>query len=111
MAYDKSALGNRHNCYKCEAKFYDMNGDPICPSCKADQREGDSVSPGEAFLESLSRHKRKSSKSEEEATAQTEAEDTGLSAETDADDIEDDDDEDELLASLSGEVEEEEEEL
>jgi len=109
MAFDKSALGNRHTCYECEAKFYDMNGDPICPTCKADQREGDSVSPGEAFLESLTKHKRKSSKSDEEA--KPEAKDEAIVEDDDPDDLDDDDDDDELLASLSGEVEEDEEEL
>ncbi|RKH38793.1 FYDLN acid domain-containing protein [Corallococcus sicarius] len=33
-------LGNKHVCYKCATKFYDMKKpDPICPKCGADQRE------------------------------------------------------------------------
>jgi len=104
MAFDKSALGNKHTCYKCEAKFYDMNGDPICPSCAADQREGSSVTPGEAFLESLVKHKRKSSKNEDAEEQPSEANE----GEDESDDL-DDDDEDELLASLGGEEDEEEE--
>ena len=35
-----SALGNRHECFKCEVKFYDL-GKPeaICPSCGANQAD------------------------------------------------------------------------
>ena len=33
-------LGNKHVCFKCSAKFYDMKKpDPLCPKCGADQRE------------------------------------------------------------------------
>ena len=33
-------LGNKHVCFKCGAKFYDLKKpDPICPKCGADQRE------------------------------------------------------------------------
>lgn len=33
-------LGNKHVCFKCSAKFYDLKKpDPICPKCGADQRE------------------------------------------------------------------------
>jgi uncharacterized protein (TIGR02300 family) len=36
----KVKLGQRWVCYVCEAKFYDLNrAEPICPKCKADQRE------------------------------------------------------------------------
>jgi hypothetical protein len=36
----KVKLGQRWVCYACEAKFYDLNRpEPICPKCKADQRE------------------------------------------------------------------------
>jgi hypothetical protein len=112
MPFDKSALGNRHTCYECEVKFYDMNRDPICPTCKADQREGENVSAGEAFLETLASSKRKTSKSveavvESKAATESDAEDDG---DDDAEDLEDDD-EDELLASLSGDDEEEADEL
>ncbi|MBN1635168.1 MAG: FYDLN acid domain-containing protein [Deltaproteobacteria bacterium] len=31
-------LGNRHKCYKCGCKFYDLNKpSPICPRCDEDQ--------------------------------------------------------------------------
>lgn len=33
-------LGNKHVCFKCAAKFYDLKKpDPICPKCGTDQRE------------------------------------------------------------------------
>lgn len=33
-------LGTRHICWKCEAKFYDLNKpSPACPKCGADPRE------------------------------------------------------------------------
>ena len=33
-------LGNKHVCFKCSTKFYDMKKpDPLCPKCGADQRE------------------------------------------------------------------------
>jgi len=36
----KAKLGQKWNCYSCQAKFYDMNKvDPHCPKCGADQRQ------------------------------------------------------------------------
>lgn len=33
-------LGNKHNCWKCGTKFYDLRKPaPICPKCGADARE------------------------------------------------------------------------
>jgi uncharacterized protein (TIGR02300 family) len=33
-------LGNKHVCFKCGTKFYDMKKPaPICPKCGADQRD------------------------------------------------------------------------
>ncbi len=33
-------LGNKHVCFKCETKFYDMKKPvALCPKCGADQRE------------------------------------------------------------------------
>ena len=33
-------LGNKHVCFKCSTKFYDMKKpEPVCPKCGADQRE------------------------------------------------------------------------
>ena len=68
MAFDKSALGTRYTCYQCEAKFYDMNRDPVCPKCDTDQREGESLSPGEAFLATLGGSKKKRNAAPAEAT-------------------------------------------
>jgi len=33
-------LGNKHSCWKCGSKFYDLKKPaPICPKCGADARE------------------------------------------------------------------------
>jgi hypothetical protein len=35
----KARLGVKHVCFKCNAKFYDLNKpEPICPKCGTDQR-------------------------------------------------------------------------
>ena len=35
-----SKLGTKWNCFRCGAKFYDLNKpEPLCPKCGADQRE------------------------------------------------------------------------
>ena len=37
-------LGQKHDCFKCGTKFYDMKKpEPICPKCGADQRESPAV--------------------------------------------------------------------
>ena len=39
-------LGNKHVCFKCSTKFYDMKKpDPLCPKCGADQRESPALKP------------------------------------------------------------------
>ena len=39
-------LGNKHTCFKCQTKFYDLKKpDPICPKCGADQRESPANKP------------------------------------------------------------------
>jgi hypothetical protein len=36
----RTRLGTKHACFKCGAKFYDLNKpEPVCPKCGADQRE------------------------------------------------------------------------
>ena len=48
---DKSKLGGKYMCFKCECKFYDMNRpEPLCPRCGADQREDPNPDPRDAFL-------------------------------------------------------------
>ena len=93
MAFDKAALGTRYTCYECEIKFYDLNKDPICPGCGADQNENPNMDAREAFLASLStRGRKKAAKaepdpiveeetSEVEEDADEEEDDLGLSAE------------------------------
>jgi len=37
-------LGNKHSCWKCGTKFYDLKkAAPICPKCGSDARESPAV--------------------------------------------------------------------
>jgi uncharacterized protein (TIGR02300 family) len=39
-------LGNKHVCFKCGTKFYDLKkAAPVCPKCGADQREAPVAKP------------------------------------------------------------------
>jgi len=42
----KAKLGAKHLCFKCGAKFYDLNKpEPLCPKCGTDQRTRPKVDP------------------------------------------------------------------
>jgi hypothetical protein len=42
----KARLGAKHVCFKCGAKFYDLNKpEPICPKCGTDQRTRPKIEP------------------------------------------------------------------
>lgn len=42
----KKKLGQKHVCYKCGCKFYDLSRPkPICPKCEADQTESPKKEP------------------------------------------------------------------
>jgi hypothetical protein len=42
----KARLGVKHLCFKCGAKFYDLNKpEPLCPKCGTDQRNRPKVEP------------------------------------------------------------------
>jgi len=101
MAFDKATLGNRHTCYECEIKFYDLNKDPICPKpdCNADMRENPNMDAREAFLASLSTRGRKKAKKEKEEPVVEEVEE--IDSIEDVDDIDDDEEEDDLGLSAS----------
>ena len=96
MAFDKATLGNRHTCYECDIKFYDLNKDPICPKpdCGADMRDNPNMDAREAFLASLSTRGRKKAKKEEEPIEE-------INELEDIDDIEEDDDDEDLGLSAS----------
>ena len=39
-------LGNKHVCFKCATKFYDLKKpSPVCPKCGADQRDAPVIKP------------------------------------------------------------------
>lgn len=43
---DASKLGTKWSCFRCSAKFYDLNKpEPLCPKCGADQRQRPKVAP------------------------------------------------------------------
>lgn len=63
------ALGNKHECIQCEAKFYDLGkSQAICPSCGTDQSETD-----QAVDEPVAAGKRKTRKKtrKKKASAET----------------------------------------
>jgi uncharacterized protein (TIGR02300 family) len=42
-------LGNKHTCFKCNAKFYDLKKpDPVCPKCGANQKDSPANKPAES---------------------------------------------------------------
>jgi uncharacterized protein (TIGR02300 family) len=42
-------LGNKHTCFKCSAKFYDLKKpDPVCPKCGANQKDSPVNKPTES---------------------------------------------------------------
>ncbi|MBM4380826.1 MAG: TIGR02300 family protein [Deltaproteobacteria bacterium] len=42
-------LGNKHTCFRCSAKFYDLKRpDPVCPKCGANQKESPANKPAES---------------------------------------------------------------
>jgi hypothetical protein len=104
MAFDKTALGNRYTCFECEIKFYDLNKNPVCPSCKADQVENPNPSARDTFLASLSTQGRRKAKKE------AAAEKVEVVEEVETDAPEDDEDEDEEMnAALENELDEDDE--
>lgn len=52
MPVSKPQLGRRYTCFKCSARFYDLNKpEPLCPKCNADQRQDPNPDPREAILQ------------------------------------------------------------
>ena len=86
MSFDKSALGNRYTCFECDKKFYDLNKDPICPGCGADQRENPNPDAREAFLASLSTRGRKKKKEKEKEKEKEEVTEDLVAADEGGDD-------------------------
>lgn len=66
-------LGNKYECFSCGAKFYDLGRqDPICPKCKANQKD---AKRQEVAAESAPAKKRR--KEEVVRPAEDEVEDLG----------------------------------
>jgi uncharacterized protein (TIGR02300 family) len=48
-------LGNKHVCFKCGTKFYDLKKpEPVCPKCGTDQRESPALKAPEPRRSRLS---------------------------------------------------------
>lgn len=69
-------LGNKHVCFKCGTKFYDLKKpEPVCPKCGADQRESPALKAPEPRRGRLAAAKPVEVEPEEpEAAAEEEAE-------------------------------------
>ena len=52
-------LGQKHTCFKCGAKFYDLKRTPvICPKCGADQKDAPPLPTSPAVLAAARRARR-----------------------------------------------------
>jgi uncharacterized protein (TIGR02300 family) len=52
-------LGQKHDCFKCGTKFYDLRKTPVtCPKCRADQKEAPPLPTSPAMLHAARRAKR-----------------------------------------------------
>jgi uncharacterized protein (TIGR02300 family) len=70
-------LGQKHTCWKCGAKFYDLKkAQPACPKCGADPRDAPVVKAPPA-------ERRRAAAREEPAPQETEPEETKLDEELD----------------------------
>lgn len=50
-------LGNKHDCYSCSAKFYDLGAaEAVCPKCGANQKD---AAPAKPSYETGSRRKKR----------------------------------------------------
>ncbi len=84
-------LGNKHVCFKCATKFYDLKKPgPVCPKCGADQREAPVIKPQTAAQRRAAAAEAKAADEEpelpavdEDAEADDEAEEEPAAAEED----------------------------
>lgn len=84
-------LGTRYACWKCGAKYYDLNKpSPTCPKCGADPADAPKV----AAVPTPTPKKPRKARVEidEEAEVETEEEDELLDEDEDTDDIDEDED-------------------
>lgn len=87
-------LGNKHTCFKCGTKFYDLKkAEPLCPKCGADQRESPALkAPPERRQRAPARPVAPVPVATEDGEVEVESDDE---VETDADEDEADDEADE----------------
>ena len=86
---DKSKLGKRYDCFKCNTKFYDLNRPvAVCPECAADQADNPVPDPRLAFLEKFKG--RGGKRSEDTVDEESEEDEDG---EIEEDEVEDEEEE------------------
>lgn len=78
-----SHLGNKHECYECGAKFYDL-GKPeaLCPKCGANQKN---ASPKSSHAESAAKKKRREREDAPVKRARVVSGDTDVDADAETD--------------------------
>ena len=89
----KARLGTRFTCFQCGTKFYDLNRDPSCPECGADQRQAP-VRDLKALLGSGKSRKRARAYEEDEEDVEVPSDDDDSSDDDDYGLLDDDDDDD-----------------
>src|SRR5690606_34191853 len=88
----KARLGTRYTCFQCGTKFYDLNREPMCPECQADQGQAP-VRDLKALLGTgKSRKRARTYEDEEEEVAATDDDEDAESEEYGLLDDDDDDD-------------------
>ena len=75
-------LGQKHDCFKCGAKFYDLRKTPVlCPKCHTDQKEAPPLPSSPVMLHAARRAKRDEFADPDLFDRNREEEEAGVSAE------------------------------
>ena len=93
-------LGNKHDCYSCGAKFYDLGKpEPICPKCGANQKDAKPSASAPEVSAARKRRKEEAAKREPDVVEDDVVipeDDSDVLPTPEADDADLDDDEDEV---------------
>ena len=99
-------LGNKHDCYNCSTKFYDLGAaEAVCPKCGANQKD---AAPTKPSYETGSRRKKREEPSRKAAILEEtdDAAETEVREPRDADEVVADVDLDEEVETPEGEEDE-----
>ncbi len=93
-------LGNKHDCYSCGAKFYDLGKpEPICPKCGANQKDAKPSTSAPEVSAARKRRKEEAAKREPDVVEDDVVipeDDSDVLPTPEVDDADLDDDEDEV---------------